>query len=130
MKIFLFGNFCVQKLWVQTAHKIKAHDSVSCGQRSQHATPVSILTGRKKTRFLHLRSSVLPLQNKTVFAVDTPANVSTPHTKFEQNRFKRSRDMRLQKLASKIKYINNWLSFFVFFLLIFLPLFAHLQKLP
>ena len=33
------------------------------------------------------------------FGVDTPANVSTPNTKFERNRFKRSRDMRLQKLA-------------------------------
>ena len=54
---------------------------------------------RKKTRFSHLCSSVLPLRNKTIFAVDTPANFSTPHTKFEQNRFKRSLDMRLQTLA-------------------------------
>ena len=39
--------------------------------------------------------------------MNTPSNFSTPHSKFERNRFKRSRDMRLQKLAS---------SFFVFFL--------------
>ena len=39
---------------------IKTHGSVSCGPRSQRVTPVSILTGRKKTQFSHLRSSVLP----------------------------------------------------------------------
>ena len=50
-------------------------------------------------QFLHFHSSVLPLQNKTMFAVETPANVSTQHTKFERNHFKYSRDMRLQKLA-------------------------------
>ena len=41
-------------------HCIKTHGSVSCGPRSRRATPVSILTGRKKTQFSHLRSSVLP----------------------------------------------------------------------
>ena len=40
--------------------KIKTHCSVSCGPRSRRVTPVSILTGRKKTQFSHLRSSVLP----------------------------------------------------------------------
>ena len=39
---------------------IKTHGSVSCGPRSQRVTPVSILTGRKKMQFSHLRSSVLP----------------------------------------------------------------------
>ena len=39
---------------------IKTHCSVSCGPRSRRVTPVSILTGRKKTQFSHLRSSVLP----------------------------------------------------------------------
>ena len=42
------------------AYYIKAHGSVSSGPRSLRATPVSILTGRKKMQFLHLRSSVLP----------------------------------------------------------------------
>ena len=102
---------------IQPLH-IKTHGSVSCGSRSRRVTPVSILTGRKKTQFSHLRSSVLPLRNTTIFAVETPSTFSTPHSKLERNRFKRSRDIRLQ----------NWLSFFVFFL-IFLPLFAHLQKL-
>ena len=39
---------------------IKTHGSVSCGPRSRRVAPVSILTGRKKTQFSHLRSSVLP----------------------------------------------------------------------
>ena len=39
---------------------IKTHGSVSCGPRSRRVTPVSILTGRKKTQFSHLRSSVIP----------------------------------------------------------------------
>ena len=39
---------------------IKTHGSVSCGPRSRRVTPVSILTGRKKTQFSHLRSSVHP----------------------------------------------------------------------
>ena len=41
-------------------YTIKTHGSVSCGPRSRRVTPVSILTGRKKTQFSHLRSSVLP----------------------------------------------------------------------
>ena len=44
----------------QTSANIKTHGSVSCGPRSRRVTPVSILTGRKKTQFTHLRSSVLP----------------------------------------------------------------------
>ena len=68
-------------------------------QKSERETGSQVslaLTGRKKTRFSYLRSSVLPLRNNTNFAVYTPANFSTPHTKFERNRFKRSRDIRLQ----------------------------------
>ena len=42
------------------ACEFKTHGSVSCGPRSRRVTPVSILTGRKKTQFSHLRSSVLP----------------------------------------------------------------------
>ena len=46
--------------------------------------------------------------------MNTPANFSILHIKFERHRFRCSRDMRL--------------SFFIVFLLIFLPLSAHLQK--
>ena len=93
---------------------IKTHGSLSCGRRSRRATPVSILTGRKKTQFSHLRSSVLPWRNKTIFAVDTPSTFSTPHSKFERNLFKRSRDMRLQKLAQFLRFLFFFLFFFLF----------------
>ena len=43
--------------------------------------------------------------------MDMPSNCSTPHSKFERNRFKRSRDMRLQKLAPFLRFF-----FFLFFL--------------
>ena len=39
-----------------------------------------------------------------------PSNCSTPHSKFEQNRLTRSRDMRLQKLAQFLRFF-----FFLFF---------------
>ena len=42
--------------------------------------------------------------------MDMPPNCSTPHSKFERNRFARSRDMRLQKLAQFLRF------FFFFFL--------------
>ena len=70
-------------------------------------------TDRKKESviFTRIRSSVLPLQNGTIFAVDTSTNVSTPHTKFQQNDFKHFRDMRLQKLA---QFLQLFLIFFLF----------------
>ena len=73
--------------------EISRHMVVFCVANNPACNTVSILTGRKM-RFLQLLSSVL--QNKTIFAVDTPTNVSTPHTKFEQNQFKHSQHMRLQ----------------------------------
>ena len=33
-----------------------------------------------------------------------PSNCSTPHSKFERNRFARSQDMRLQKLAQFLRF--------------------------
>ena len=41
-----------------------------------------------------------------------PSNCSTPHSKFEQNRLTRSRDMRLQKLA-----VSSFFFFLFFFFL-------------
>ena len=45
------------------------------------------------------------------FAVDIPSNCSTPHSKFERNRFARSRDMRLQKLAQFLRFFSYYFSF-------------------
>ena len=35
------------------------------------------------------------LQSDTIFAVETPSTISSPHSKFEQTHFKYSRDMKL-----------------------------------
>ena len=46
---------------------------------------VSILTGRKKTQFSHLCSSVIPYPIVTKFATDVPASYGSLHTTFEEN---------------------------------------------
>ena len=46
----------------------------------------------------------------SIFAVDMPTNISTSNNKFEQNHFKRSQDMRLQKLA---KFVFSYVFFFL-----------------
>ena len=91
--------------------------SVSCGPRSQHATPISILTGRTIMQFSCIRKFLLLVQNWTIFAVKMPSTISTPHFKFQLNHAKRFWDMNFQKLA--------WRSFFIFFFLLFVML-----KLP
>ena len=63
-KTLTYSNLCYVTIILQSIaniiYYIKTHGSVSCGPRSRRVTPVSILTGRKKTQFSHLRSSVLP----------------------------------------------------------------------
>ena len=54
--------------------------------------PVSILTGRKKTQFSHLCSSVIPYPIGTKFAREVPASKGSLHTKFEENRSSHFRD--------------------------------------
>ena len=53
---------------------------------------VSILTGRKKTQFSHLCSSVIPYPIGTKFATDVPASYGSLHTRFEENRSSHFRD--------------------------------------
>ena len=50
-----------------------------------------------------------------------PANVSTPHTKFKRHRFKRSRDIRLQKVA--------WFRFFFLFFFLFSHTYKNCYKM-
>ena len=54
--------------------------------------PVSILTGRKKTQFSHLCSSVIPYPIGTKFAREVPASKESLHTKYEENRSSHFRD--------------------------------------
>ena len=53
---------------------------------------VSILTGRKKTQYSHLCSSVIPYPIGTKFAREVPASKGSLHTKFEENRSSHFRD--------------------------------------
>ena len=57
---------------------------------------VSILTGRKKTQFSHLCSSVIPYLIGTKFATDVSASYGSLHTKFEENRSSHFRGMSEQ----------------------------------
>ena len=63
-----------------------------CAAQEAGVPPVSILTGRKKTQFLHLCSSVIPYPIGTKFAREVPASKRSLHTKFEENRSSHFRD--------------------------------------
>ena len=60
---------------------------------------VSILTGRKKSQFSHLCSSVIPYPIGTKFAREVPASKGSLHTKFEENRSSHFRDMSGQNFV-------------------------------
>ena len=115
-----FGLMCIYIRQSTRAHGItityiKTHGSVSCGPRSRRVTPVSILTGRTKRNF---RTSVALycLDERRRFLLWTCPPTSVLNIS------------NLSKIASGVPEIcdfKNWLSFFVFFLHIFLPLFAH-----
>jgi len=76
----------MQKLYIKT------HYLVSCSPRSRRATPASILTGKTIMQFSRMRNFVLLAQNRTIFAVQMPATVSTLHSKFQLIRARRFRD--------------------------------------
>ena len=67
-------------------------------KKPAHRT-VSILTGRKKTQFSHLCSSVIPYPIATKFATDVPASYGRLHTKFEENRYSHFRDTSEQNFV-------------------------------
>ena len=54
---------------------IRSRHTVVCRAAQEAGVPpVSILTGRKKTQFSHLCSSVIPYPIRTKFATDVPAS--------------------------------------------------------
>ena len=61
--------------------------------------PVSILTGRRKTQFSHLCSSVIPYPIGTKCAREVPASKGSLHTKFEENRSSHFRDTSEQNFV-------------------------------
>ena len=125
---YLFHDYAVVPEWhnfwatsvKSSGTNIKTHGSVSCGPRSRRVTPVSILTVERKRNF---RTSVALCcldETRRFFLLWTLPLTSALHIP------------NLSEIASSVPEIcdfKNSLSFFVFFLLIFLPLFAHLQKL-
>ena len=70
---------------------IRTHDSVVRPKKPARHT-VSILTGRKKTQFSHLCSSVIPNPIGTKFATEVSASEGSLHTKFEEHRYSHFRD--------------------------------------
>ena len=68
------------------------HTVVCRAAQEAGVPPKSILTGRKKTQFSHLCSSVIPYPIGTKFAREVPASKGSLHTKFEENRSSHFRD--------------------------------------
>jgi len=60
---------------------------------------MSILAGRTIIQFSHIHNFVLLERNQTIFAMEMPSTVNTPHPKFHLNHARRFLDMNFQKLA-------------------------------
>ena len=65
-------------------------------ENGARASYVSILTGITKSRFSHIRNSMIFYPKNTKAAVEVPAYQGRQHTKFEENHVKRIRDMSEQ----------------------------------
>ena len=74
--------------------------------------PVSILTGRKKTQFSHLCSSVIPYPIGTKFAREVSASKGSLHTKFEENRSSHFRDTSEQDFVLISSFFSSSIYFF------------------
>ena len=69
---------------------------------------MSILTGRKKTQFSHLCSSVIPNPIGTKFARDVPASEGSLHTTFEENHSSYFRDTSEQNFVLISSYFSSF----------------------
>ena len=74
--------------------------------------PVSILTGRKKTQFSQLCSSVIPYSIGTKFAREVPASKGSLHTKFEEKRSSHFRDTSEQNFVLISSFFSSSTSSF------------------
>ena len=95
---------------------IKTHGSVSCNPRSWCATPMSILTGRKRN--FHTSVALCYLDETRRFLLWTHPPTSVLHIP------------NLSEIASSVPEIcdfKSWLSCFIFFFLFFF-LFLHTYK--
>ena len=73
--------------------------------------PVSTLTGRKKTKFSHLCSSVIPYVIGTKFSREVSASKGIPHTKFEENCSSHFRDTSEQNFVLISSFFSSTSSF-------------------
>ena len=80
--------------WMKSRHMVVCRAAQEAG-----VPPVSILTGRKKTQFSHLCSSVIPYLIGTKFAREVPASKGSLHTKFEENCSSHFRDTSEQNFV-------------------------------
>ena len=78
---------------------ISRHTVVCRAAQEAGVPPVSILTGRKKTQFSHLCSSVISYPIGTKFAREVSASKGSLHTKFEENRSSHFRDTSEQNFV-------------------------------
>ena len=77
-------------MWLQKYKVINQDTWLVCYVAQEASLPLCEYIDRK---FPCICSSMLPLRNKMIFAMEMPSTFSSPHTEFEQ--FKHSRDMRL-----------------------------------
>ena len=78
---------------------VSRHTVVCRAAQEAGVPPVSILTGRKKTQFSHLCSSVIPYPIGTKFAREMLASKGSLHTKYEENRSSHFRDTSEQNFV-------------------------------
>ena len=91
---------------------ISRHTVVCRTAQKAGVPPVSILTGRKKTQFSHLCSSVIPYPIGTKFAREVPASKGSLHTKFEENRSSHFRDTSEQNFVLISSFFSSSTSSF------------------
>ena len=93
------------------AHESR-HTVVCRAAQEAGVPPVSILTGRKKTQFSHLCSSVIPYPIGTKFAREVSASKGSLHTKFEENRSSHFRDTSEQNFVLISSFFSSTSSSF------------------
>ena len=94
---------------------LSRHTVVCRAAQEAGVPPVSILTGRKKTQFSHLCSSVIPYPIGTKFAREVPAGKGSLHTKFEENRSSHFRDTSEQNFVLISWFFSSSTSSFLTF---------------
>ena len=113
--IIIFVCVYVHSMSTVLSVTISRHTVVCRAAQEAGVPPVSILTGRKKTQFSHLCSSVIPYPIGTKFAREVPAGKGSLHTKFEENRSSHFRDTSEQNFVLISSFFSSSTSSFLTF---------------